>query len=92
MLSASMVAPVTLTETCGAVFSCTPVTEVVSEAPTSTLPDVASIVTLVKATEVTPETFRASVPDAARAIVPPLPPNVTLWLGSSWLDVLAPCT
>ena len=49
--------------------------------------------TSVKVTEVTPETFKASVPDAVlRVIVPPLPPNVTLWLGSSWLDVLAPCT
>ena len=59
----------------------------------STLPVVASIVTSVKVTEVTPETFKASVPDAeSRVIVPPLPPNMTLWLGSSWLGLLAPCT
>ncbi len=93
MLSAVIVEPVTLTETCGAVAPSTPVAEVVSEAVTSTSPDVASIVTSVKATEVTPETSRAAVPDAvSRVIVPPLPPNVTLWLGSSWLDVLAPST
>ena len=78
---------------CAAAVGSTPAAAVVSEASTSTLPDVASIVTSVKVTEVTPETFKASVPDAvSRVIVPPLPPNVTLWLGSSWLDVLAPCT
>ena len=54
-------------------------------------PLVASIVTSLKVTEVTPETLKAAVPGAVlRVIVPPLPPNVTPWLGSSWLAVLAP--
>ena len=74
-----------------AVGSAPLVAVVVSDASTSTLPFFTSIVTSVKVTEVTPDTFKASVPDAAlRVIVPPLPPNATLWLGSFWLEVLAP--
>src|SRR6516162_2488460 len=91
MLFACNTVALTLTAACGALDVTAPVGEVVSEAVTLILPDVALIVRLVKVTEVTPVTDRPPVPD--RVIVPAvLPPKMTLWLGASFVDEFAPVT
>ncbi len=88
MLSALILEPVTLIAACGEPLAA----EVVSAASTLTLPSFfgTSIAMLVNVTEVTPVTLRASLPVAASSVIVPAPSNVTLWFGSSWLDVLPP--